>query len=46
VARFGEDWRMAEFHDADGWSIVGFSTQTEPEHAWVYINDAASSCWQ
>lgn len=48
VSELGSGWRMAEFHDGGGWSILGKRGRgldnTNIRH-WLYINDQKANCW-
>lgn len=50
---FGEDWRMAEFHDGiidaagnhGGWAWYAHGQLDTSTRYWVRINDTAGNCW-
>lgn len=44
---FGQGWRVAEFHDGQGWNFNAYGTTVSaPMRFWVDINDqAGGSCW-
>jgi hypothetical protein len=44
-AAFGKTWRMAEFHDAGGWSSKGLGNVDGRVRHWVRINDQKANCW-
>jgi hypothetical protein len=44
----GEDWRMAQFHDAGGWGLAAHADAKAAFPAtryWVAINDQSANCW-
>jgi hypothetical protein len=47
VQEFGEDWRVAEFHDGWGWSFQAYGGVSDPSSRfWVHIDDQPDgTCW-
>lgn len=47
-AEFGNEWRMAQFHDAGGWGLAAHAKATQtfpPVRYWVAIHDQPANCW-
>nr|PMH63678.1 hypothetical protein BCU62_17675 [Enterovibrio norvegicus] len=43
---FGEDWRVAEFHDGWGWNFMAYGNPINTSRFWVNINDQINgNCW-
>jgi hypothetical protein len=42
---FGGDWRMAEFHDGEGWSLWATGTLPADTRFWTAINDQPANPW-
>lgn len=46
AARFGPNYRMAEFHDgAGGWGWQAYGNVDAATRFWVHINDQNANCW-
>lgn len=44
---FGSDWRVAEFHDGEGWAFWAYGGVGNPSGRFrVHINDQPANCWQ
>jgi hypothetical protein len=45
---FGDDWRVAEFHDGWGWGFQAYGGVGHPTtRFWIHINDQpGATCWQ
>ncbi|MFF2079413.1 hypothetical protein ACFVXG_32245 [Kitasatospora sp. NPDC058162] len=42
---FGGDWRMAEFHDGEGWSLWATGTLPAGTRFWTAIDDQPADPW-
>ncbi|MEV7600787.1 hypothetical protein AB0O91_25795 [Kitasatospora sp. NPDC089797] len=42
---FGGDWRMAEFHDGEGWSLWATGSLPQGTRFWTAINDQPANPW-
>ena len=45
ATRFGEGWRMAEFHDGGAWGFGAEGELPRDSRFWVAINDQPSNMW-
>ena len=43
--QFGSQWRMAEFHDGEGWGFWAHGYVRNDTRFWVYIDDQPANCW-
>jgi len=43
--QFGSQWRMAEFHDGEGWGFWAYGYVRNDTRFWVYIDDQPANCW-
>ncbi|MEV6979333.1 hypothetical protein [Kitasatospora sp. NPDC093806] len=45
ASTFGGSWRMAEFHDGEGWSLWANGTLPAGGRFWTAINDQSANPW-
>lgn len=44
-SNFGPEYRMAEFHDGEGWDFWAKGSSNTNARFWVGINDQRANCW-
>lgn len=43
--KLGKEWRMAEFHDGQGWGFWARGRVRPDKRFWVAVNDKPGNCW-